>query len=87
MTLEEAVRRMTSLSADRFGLKDRGLLREGYSADITVFDPDTVWDNASYLEPESPPSGIEYVLVNGHVVVERGEPDVSALAGHVLRAG
>jgi N-acyl-D-amino-acid deacylase len=87
MTLEEAVRRMTSLSADRFGLKDRGLLREGYSADITVFDPDAVWDNASYLEPESPPSGIDYVLVNGHVVVERGEPDVSVLAGHVLRAG
>jgi N-acyl-D-amino-acid deacylase len=87
MTLEDAVRRMTSLSAERFGLRDRGFLREGYSADITVFDPDAVWDNASYLDPESPPSGIDYVLVNGHVVVERGEPDLSALTGHVLRAG
>jgi N-acyl-D-amino-acid deacylase len=84
--LEEAVRRMTSLSAERFGLEDRGLLREGYWADITVFDPDAVGDTATYLEPESPPTGIDYVLVNGHVVVERGEPDVSALAGHVLRA-
>jgi N-acyl-D-amino-acid deacylase len=87
MTLEEAVRKMTSLSAERFALKDRGLLREGYWADITVFDPETVWDNTTYLEPESPPSGIEYVLVNGDVVVERGEPDVSVLAGQVLRAG
>jgi N-acyl-D-amino-acid deacylase len=87
MTLEDAVRRMTSLSAERFGLRDRGVLREGYSADVTVFDPDAVWDNASYLDPESPPSGIDYVLVNGHVVVERGEPDLSVLAGHVLRAG
>jgi N-acyl-D-amino-acid deacylase len=87
MTLEEAVRKMTSLSAERFGLKDRGLLREGYWADITVFDPETVLDNTTYLEPDSPPSGIEYVLVNGDVVVERGEPDVSVLAGQVLRAG
>lgn len=86
MTLEEAVRKMTSLSAERFGLKDRGLLREGHWADITVFDPEAVWDNTTYLEPEAPPSGIEYVLVNGHVVVERGEPDVAVLAGQVLRA-
>lgn len=87
LTLEDAVRKMTSLSAERFGLADRGLLREGCWADIVVFDPDTVWDNTSYLDPDEPPSGIEYVLVNGTPLVEHGRVDTGQLAGRVLRAG
>jgi N-acyl-D-amino-acid deacylase len=87
MTLEDAVRKMTSLSAQRFQLKDRGLVREGYWADITVFDPEAVWDNATYLEPDVTPSGIDYVLVNGVVVVDAGQVDTTPLAGAVLRAG
>lgn len=87
LTLEDAVRKMTSLSAERFGLKDRGLLREGYWADITVFDPESVRDNASYLEPEAAPSGIEYVLVNGTLLVDERGTDTETLAGRVLRAG
>ena len=85
MTLEDAVRKMTSLSAERFQLKDRGLLREGFWADITVFDTDTVWDNTTYLEPDIKPSGIEYVLVNGAVIVNRGDVDTQTLAGKVVR--
>lgn len=87
LTLEDAVRKMTSLSADRFGLADRGRLREGCWADIVVFDPDTVWDNTSYLDPDEPPSGIEHVLVNGTSLVEHGRVDTTRLAGRVLRAG
>jgi N-acyl-D-amino-acid deacylase len=85
MTLEEAVRKMTSLSAERFGLSDRGVLREGACADVVVFDPDTVWDNASYLDPDRPPAGIEHVLVNGVLVVEHGAVDTATLAGRVVR--
>lgn len=85
MTLEDAVRKMTSLSAARFQLEDRGLLREGFWADITVFDPDAVWDHTTYLEPDLKPSGIEYVLVNGVVIVDRGTVDTETLAGKVIR--
>jgi N-acyl-D-amino-acid deacylase len=85
LTLEEAVRRMTSLSAERFRLRDRGLLREGYWADITVFDPATVWGSTSYLEPDLAPAGIEYVFVNGTMVVDHGRVDTAALAGRVIR--
>lgn len=87
LTLEDAVRKMTSLSADRFGLADRGRLREGCCADIVVFDPETVWDNTSYLDPDEPPSGIEHVLVNGTPVVDGGRVDTGRLAGRVIRAG
>jgi N-acyl-D-aspartate/D-glutamate deacylase len=55
------------------GLKDRGLLREGYWADIVVFDPDTVADMATYENPKQYPKGIDYVLVNGKVVIEKGQ--------------
>jgi N-acyl-D-amino-acid deacylase len=73
VSLEEAVRKMTSLPASRFGLARRGLLRGGYHADITVFDPATVQDRATFEQPQEYPHGIEYVLVNGAVVVERGD--------------
>jgi N-acyl-D-amino-acid deacylase len=73
VTLEEAVRKMTSLPATRFGLQDRGILRPGAAADITVFDPATVADKATFSQPQQYPEGIVYVIVNGQVVVERGQ--------------
>ena len=72
LTLEDAVRRMTSLGAQRLGLKDRGLLREGYWADIVVFDPNRINDKATFATPKQYPERINYVLVNGHVVIDRG---------------
>ena len=70
--LEEAVRRMTSLAAQRFRLKERGLLREGYAADIVVFDPQRVIDTATYSNPHQFPVGIGHVVVNGQLVVDAG---------------
>ncbi len=72
ITLEDAVRKMTSMPAQVLGLKDRGLLREGYWGDVVVFDPDTVADMATYDNPKQYPKGIGYVLVNGKVVIENG---------------
>lgn len=71
--LEEAVRRMTSLAAQRFQLNDRGLLREGYAADIVIFDPQQVIDRATYDNPHQFPAGISDVLVNGQLVVDAGQ--------------
>lgn len=85
--LEEAVRKMTSLSARRFNIQDRGVIKQGMWADITVFDPVSVRDNATYDKPDTSPSGIEYVLVNGEVVVHQGELNKEARCGQVLRKG
>jgi N-acyl-D-amino-acid deacylase len=82
--LEEAVRKMTSAPAARLGLGDRGLLRDGYLADVVVFDPETVTSNATYDEPRRFPDGIEYVLVNGVVVVDQGQ-HTGALPGRAIR--
>jgi N-acyl-D-amino-acid deacylase len=84
LTLEEAIRKMTSLPAQKLRLKDRGLLKEGYFADIVVFDPQRICDRASYENPHQFPEGIEYVLVRGEIVVERGEHTGRTL-GEVLR--
>jgi len=73
MTLEYAVRKMTSLAAQRVGLADRGLVRPGMYADITVFDPQTVFDRATFEQPHQPSVGIEYVFVNGQAVLRRGK--------------
>jgi N-acyl-D-aspartate/D-glutamate deacylase len=73
MPLEFAIRKMTSLAAQRVGLSDRGLLRPGMFADITVFDPATVADRATYEQPHQPSTGIEYVFVNGQAVLKRGQ--------------
>ena len=73
MPLEFAVRKMTSLAAQRVGLNDRGLLRPGMFADITVFDPATVGDRATFDKPHQPSVGIEYVFVNGQAVLRRGQ--------------
>jgi N-acyl-D-amino-acid deacylase len=82
--LEEAVRKMTSAPADRLGLKDRGRLADGMKADLVVFDPATVRSNATYDEPRQFPDGIEYVIVNGVLVVDGGQ-HTGALPGRVLR--
>lgn len=73
MTLEYAVRKMTSLAAQRVGLADRGLVRPGMYADITVFNPATVLDRATFEQPHQTSVGIEYVLVNGEVVLRKGQ--------------
>ena len=73
LTLEDAVRKMTSLPANILGLKDRGLLREGYAADVVVFDAARVRDVATYQKPAAYPEGVPYVLVNGVVVIHKGE--------------
>ncbi len=86
VSVEEAVRSMTSAPAARLGLADRGLIRDGYAADLVIFDPERVRSNATYEEPRQFPSGIEWVLVDGQVVVEVGE-HTGARPGRVLRSG
>jgi N-acyl-D-amino-acid deacylase len=72
LTLEDAVRKMTSLPAQILQLKDRGMLKEGYWADVVVFDPDTVADPATYQNPQQYAKGVPFVLVNGAAVVDGG---------------
>lgn len=84
--LEEAIRKMTSLPADRFGLAGRGRLVEGAFADLVVFNADTVADVATYQEPRQYPTGIEYVIINGRVASEGGS-QVDRAAGRLLRRG
>jgi len=84
LALEEAVRRMTSLSADTFGLVDRGRIREGQWADLVLFDPGTVIDTATYDEPQREPAGIHLVVVNGQIAYEAGT-HTGAGAGRMLR--
>jgi len=84
MSLEQAVRKMTSFPAQRHGLSDRGILRDGMKADIVVFDPDTVSCTATVAHPTEPPIGIEYVFVNGKMVLDRGR-HTGALSGEPLR--
>jgi len=72
-SIEEAVRRMTSLPARRVGLHDRGLLRPGMAADVTIFDPDTIIDRATFEEPNVYSEGVDTVVVNGRVVLEAGK--------------
>ncbi|HEY8203569.1 MAG TPA: D-aminoacylase [Pyrinomonadaceae bacterium] len=84
MPLEFAIHKMTGLPAANVGLKQRGLLRAGYFADITIFDPKTVIDRATFEEPNQYPVGINYVIVNGQIEVDNGAR-TPALAGRVLR--
>jgi N-acyl-D-aspartate/D-glutamate deacylase len=72
LTLEDAVRKMTSLPAQTLRLKDRGMLKEGYWADVVVFDPDTVSDPATYQNPQQYAKGVPFVFVNGVVVIDGG---------------
>ena len=84
ISLEEAVRRMTSLPAQKFQLANRGLLREGYAADIVVFDADKVKDLSTYDKPHQYTTGFQYVLVNGQLSVEEGKHN-GTRAGNTLR--
>lgn len=84
ISLESAIRSMTSLPAAVFGLKDRGTIREGAVADLAVFDPAKVRDRATYADPHQLAEGMSYVLVNGVVVVDDGK-FTAALPGRVLR--
>jgi N-acyl-D-amino-acid deacylase len=84
LTLEEAIRKFTALPAQRMRLIDRGVLKQGMWADIVIFDPATVHDQATFENPNQLSAGMEYVLVNGVPVIERGRT-TDALPGRVLR--
>ncbi|SDP92483.1 N-acyl-D-amino-acid deacylase [Actinopolyspora xinjiangensis] len=86
LDLSECVRHMTSAPARRLGLRDRGLVRPGMVADLVLFDPDEVRDNATFEQPRALPSGIEHVLVNGVPVLEHGVRN-DATPGRALRRG
>jgi N-acyl-D-amino-acid deacylase len=84
LPLERAVYKMTGLPAERLRLSNRGFIRPGYAADVTVFDPVTVADQADFANPHQYPVGIEYVLVNGQLAAKDGRLTGQA-AGRVLR--
>ncbi|MFW9951851.1 MAG: amidohydrolase family protein [Candidatus Thorarchaeota archaeon] len=84
LTLEQAIRKMASFPAQRLGLQDRGLIREGSWADLVIFNPIKVIDKATYEQPYQLPEGIPYVIVNGVIVVERGKKNRKS-PGKVLR--
>jgi N-acyl-D-aspartate/D-glutamate deacylase len=84
LTLEEAIRKMTSAGATKLGLMDRGILRPGFYADVTVFDPLNVRERATYQDPIQLPEGIEYVFVNGTLTIEH-DKHTGALAGRPLK--
>ncbi len=75
---------MSGATAERYGIKDRGFLREGHSADITVFDWKNIRDNNTLTETSKTPSGIEAVFINGRQVVRKGKVDASVKAGEVV---
>ncbi|HEB35330.1 hypothetical protein LCGC14_0690010 [marine sediment metagenome] len=83
LTLENAIRKMTSLPASFLQMKDRGMLSGGYKADIVIFDPETVRDNSTYADAHQYSSGVEYVIINGKISIENGEYN-DALNGKVL---
>ena len=84
LTLENAIQKMTGMPATRVGLRDRGFLREGMFADITVFNPKSVIDRATFEMSNQYPEGIQYVIVNGHISVDDGKR-TPALAGRPIR--
>jgi N-acyl-D-amino-acid deacylase len=84
LLLEDAIRKMTSANASKLHLWDRGLLRPGMWADVTVFDPKTIIDNATFEDPQRYASGVEFVLVNGVVVLDKGR-HTGARPGEILR--
>jgi N-acyl-D-aspartate/D-glutamate deacylase len=83
LPMELAIHKMTGLPAANVGLKERGLIREGYFADITIFDPKTVIDRATFEDPNQHPIGINYVIVNGQIEVDNGKR-TPALGGRPL---
>ena len=86
LKLPEAIRKMTSFPAQRLGIPDRGLLRDGFKADIVIFNPETVKTHATKSDPKHYPIGIDYVIVNGQVVIQNGE-NTGAVPGRSIRRG
>jgi N-acyl-D-amino-acid deacylase len=86
LSLESAIHKMTGKTAEVFNLRDRGRIAEGYAADLVVFDPDTVIDRGTFIDPIQYPVGVEAVLVNGQLVVTEGKPQ-ACLPGQVLKLG
>ena len=86
LPLQEAVRKMTSYPALRVGISDRGLIKDGMKADLVVFDAEEIRAHATRRRPKEMSTGIEYVVVNGQVVIDGGE-HTGALAGRALRRG
>jgi len=84
IALPDAIRKMTSMNADKISILDRGLLKEGFRADITLFDPDTVIDKSTFEKPHQYPEGIPYVIVNGKLVLDNGT-HTGELPGVVIR--
>lgn len=84
ITLEDAIRKMSSLPAQTFGFRDRGMLREGFAADLVIFDEKTIGDRATFDNPHQYPVGISYVIVNGEVVLAAGQM-TTARPGVALR--
>ena len=84
ITLADAVRSMTSLPAQVFGLKDRGVIRRGAHADVVIFDPARIRDTATYDSPQQLAEGVRDVLVNGVLTIDNGRP-TSATPGRALR--
>mgnify|MGYP001819273923 FL=1 len=84
ISLQEAIRRLTSFPADNLGLEDRGRLQEGHFADLVVFDPTSIIDNATFAEPHQYATGVEHVLVNGVQVLQDGE-HTGATPGRFIR--
>lgn len=84
LPLQVAIHKMTGLSAARLGLKDRGLIKEGYIADLTIFDPETIIDKSTFTDPHQYPEGIPYVLIGGKFAVENGV-FLKAPIGKVIR--
>jgi len=82
--LEEMIKKMTAIPASRFGFEKRGRLQSGYYADLVVFDPDKIADRATWANPHQYPVGVEYVIVNGQVVVEHAE-HTGRLPGKILK--
>ncbi len=85
LRLEEAVRKMTSIPAQRLGLPDRGIIRDGMKADLVIFDPARVEAKATFEQPKQYPEGIDYVIVNGRPVIDQGV-HTGALPGRALRS-
>src|SRR3989338_4251136 len=81
--LPTAIYKMTSYPCKRIGIKDRGLIKEGYFADLVIFNPDTISDTATYESPKNYPKGIEYVIINGKITVNNGN-HTGAKAGRIL---
>jgi N-acyl-D-amino-acid deacylase len=81
-SLETAVHKMTGLTAQRFGLSDRGVIAPGKAADLVVFDAEAVADRATFDDPNQDSAGIDWVVVNGQIAWRQGEP--GALAGRLL---